>query len=228
MNMENLQQRLERKASIMVIGGLPPPKDPAASWFGKVRLARPSELWPAHRGKPMLPLCQINCSEMPYCPDHLSDLALITVFVSQDELPLDAPNGEGWELRAYTRLHNLIEIAEPEHSNPIKPFPIQWQLCENDYPCLDDVTIELSPEVEENFEDLFENQSRSKIGGWPTLIQSEIYWAPWNKHPANPEYVFQINSEEKANWWWGDAGVGHVGRGTGAAKNQWALSWQCY
>ncbi|HEX8776147.1 MAG TPA: hypothetical protein VF735_21435, partial [Pyrinomonadaceae bacterium] len=64
--------------------------------------------------------------------------------------------------------------------------------------------------------------------GWPTLIQSEIYWAPWNKHPANPEYVFQINSEEKANWRWGDAGVGHFGRGTGVAKNQWALSWQCY
>lgn len=228
MNIEDIKQQLERKASIMTIGGVRPPQDLSASWFGRVRLARADEVWPSHHGKPMLPLCQINCIELPYCPDRLSDLALITVFISQDELPLDSPNGEGWELRTYSRLDDLTEIVEPENSNLIKPFPIQWQLCEHDYPCLDDVTVELSPEVEENFEDLFENQSRSKLGGWPTLIQSEIYWAPWNKHPANPEYVFQINSEEKANWWWGDAGVGHFGRGTGEAQNQWAMSWQCY
>jgi hypothetical protein len=68
-----------------------------------------------------------------------------------------------------------------------------------------------------------------KLGGWPTLIQSEIFWAPWNRHPAAPEYVFQIDSTGKGNWSWGDGGVGYFGRGTAPGKtDEWALAWQCY
>ncbi|MHC4974852.1 MAG: DUF1963 domain-containing protein, partial [Planctomycetota bacterium] len=77
--------------------------------------------------------------------------------------------------------------------------------------------------------DLFENTPGFKLGGWPTLIQSEIFWAPWNRHPAAPEYVFQIDSTAKGNWSWGDGGVGYFGRGTAPGKtDEWALAWQCY
>ncbi len=62
--------------------------------------------------------------------------------------------------------------------------------------------------------------------GWPG--GREIYWAPLNKHPANPEYVFQIGTEPLADFAWGDQGVGYFGRGTGAARDQWTFSWQCY
>ena len=89
--------------------------------------------------------------------------------------------------------------------------------------------IPLPPEVEEDYVDLFENVQGFKLGGWPTLIQSEIYWAPWNKHPASPEYVFQIDSTEKGNWAWGDNGLGYFGRGTAPGhEDVWTLSWQCY
>ena len=60
-------------------------------------------------------------------------------------------------------------------------------------------------------------------------IQSEISWAPWQQHPISPEYVFQIDTSAKANWMWGDNGVGYFGRGTVTGRqDEWALEWQCY
>ena len=227
MNVEEIRRRLVRKASVMSLGGFRPPSDPFTTWFGRIRVALPHEIWPTDDGKPMLPLCQINCAELPYKPDALSDIALISVFITQDELPSDTPNGEGWSLRTYASLDGLVEIEEPKPTTLIKPFPVRWELIEEDYPIWDDVDIKVPPEVEDNYYDLFVNRDGSKVGGWPTLIQSEIYWAPWNKHPANPAYVFQIDSEEKAHWAWGHAGVGYFGRGTGSATDQWAFEWQC-
>jgi uncharacterized protein YwqG len=40
--------------------------------------------------------------------------------------------------------------------------------------------------------------------------------------------VFQIDTTEKGNWQWGDAGVGYFGRRTAAGhEDEWAISWQC-
>ena len=224
--MDILKQQLKRKASLIRLDETVSFADVYASYFGVVRLAATNEGWPIHNGKPMTPLCQINCLELPFRPDSLADIALITTFIAADELPLDSPNGDGWALRVYKELNSLIQIEAPRYSDPVKPYPIRWEVTEYDYPCLDDVTIALPAEVEENYDELFINQNGSKVGGWPSLIQSEIYWAPWNKHDAKPEYVFQIDSEEKANWQWGDAGVGYFGRGT--TRDEWAFTWQCY
>lgn len=110
-------------------------------------------------------------------------------------------------------------------------------LIEEDYPCWDDFVnlqmenkdLEITPEIEDNYFDVFENVSGFKIGGWPSLVQSEIYWAPFNQHPIKPQYVFQIDTTEKGNWMWGDNRVGYFGRGTEEGKkDQWAIEWQCY
>ena len=100
---------------------------------------------------------------------------------------------------------------------------------EADYPVLDDLPCALPREIEDDYYDRFPNVSGVKLGGWPTLIQSEIFWAPWNRHPHSPEYVFQIDSVEKGNWFWGDAGVGYFGRGTADGhENDWSIAWQCH
>ena len=175
MEVDEIRRKLARKASLMVVGGFRPPADPFASWFGRVRVALPDEAWPAHSEKPMLPLCQINCMELPYRPAAIADIAFISVFISQGELPYDTPNGEGWMLRNYPTLDHLVETREPDPGGLIKPFPVRWNLCEEDYPCWEDVEIELPPDMEENYNDLCENQEGSKVGGWPSLIQSEIF-----------------------------------------------------
>mgnify|MGYP000453965509 CR=1 FL=1 len=67
-----------------------------------------------------------------------------------------------------------------------------------------------------------------KLGGWPSLVQSEIYWAPQNEHPADPKYVLQIDSLKEARWQWGQDGCAYLGRGTAKGRqNEWAFEWQC-
>ncbi len=217
-----------RPVSLMQLGGFRPTDNPFASWFGRVRVSRPNESHPMHGGEPMLPLCQINCAELPYHPPSLADIRLLTVFIAPDELPMDTANGDGWLLRAYTEQDELIPIVTPEIASPIKAFPIRYELGAADYPCQEDAPVQVPDEYDDSYDDLFPNYERSKVGGYPTLIQGELYWSPYNRHPANPEYIFQINSEEKADWWWGDNGIGYFGRGTGTTRDVWTMTWTCY
>lgn len=132
-------------------------------------------------------------------------------------------------LRAYPTLDGIVVIDESENRGFIKPFPIRWEAIEEDYPTWDDAAfMELPQELDDNYYDLFETQQGTKIGGWPHYIQSGIFGTPPNQHPPDPEYAFQIDSEEKAHWAWGDGGTGYFGRGTGDTRNQWTLEWQCY
>lgn len=225
----DLQNTLCRRASRASVGGFRPSDDPLASWFGKVNMALPGENWPMSAGRPMMPLCQFNLTEMPFLPETLSDVAFLTLFIDQDELPSRKPNGDGWLLRTYSTLDGLVVFEPPPDRGYLKPFPIRWELINEDYPSWDDAAmLDLPPEASEDYHDLFETLQGTKIGGWPFTVQSEIFWAPWNQHPANPEYVFQVDSESKAGWLWGDSGFGYFGRGTGDSKDVWALEWQCY
>jgi hypothetical protein len=186
--------------------------------------------WPYSGDKPMLPLAQVNVEELHVVPNSLEDIAFITIFIDCEALPIDHnPNGSGWLIRTYKNINSLKPIEPPDQISPIKPFPMKPRVYEKDYPCWEDVAGSVPEELDENYYDLFDNLGGFKIGGWPTLIQAEIFWAPWNKHPANPEYVFQIDTEEKAHWSWGDGGVGYFGRGTAKDhEDTWVLEWQCY
>ena len=228
MDTQELEAKLRRKASRMIVGGFRPPDAPEASWFGRVRVARAGEEWPSHQDKPMLPLCQLNLADMPYLPPSLNDLSMITMFISAVSLPFEAENGDGWALRAYPSMEGLVEIEAPQHERFIRPFPVRWELIEADYPSYEDAALVLPVQQLRDHRDLFRSDHASKVGGWPALIQSEILWAPFNQHPANPEYVFQIATEEKARWQWGHGGTGYFGRGTGGARDVWALGWQSY
>jgi len=236
-SLETIKDKVKRKATLMQIGGFKPDNDLSSSWFGKVMLCLPGEEWPTCNGKPLNALCQINLTQLPYVPELLSDLEFITVFISPENYPSDDPNGVNWCLRSYKKIGDLIPLKQIETNSSIKAFQMKGILIDEDYPGWDDFSniqfkdseLELPEEIEENYWDHFNNISGFKIGGWPTLIQSEIYWAPYNQHPANPEYVFQIDSTEKGNWIWGDNGVGYFGRGIKEGhKDEWALEWQCY
>jgi len=229
-DLETLKNQLVRKASKAIVGGFRPPDDPLASWFGKVRVARQEEDWPLSNGRLMMPLCQLNLEEAPYKPEALQDVALITVFIDPYELPVtDTPNGQGWLLRAYPSMSGLVPLEQANHRMIIKPFPIQWELLDGDYPAWEDACdIDMPAEIEENYYDYFTTVNGTKLGGWPSVIQNQVYWAPPDQRTPDLEYVFQIDSEPKANWAWGDRGCGYFGRGSGSAKDIWTMTWQCY
>ena len=229
MNIEDAKERLVRRAIEFQIGGFRSEEDESASWFGRVNLAAPDEAWPLTDGKPMHALCQVNVKELPFRPTGLDDVEFITVFIGPDDLPDQSANGTNWCLRAYPDSKSLVSLSQVDSGSQIKALPMRPQIVEADYPMWEDVDIDLPEAIADDYYDHFANAGGLKIGGWPTLIQSEICWAPWNKHPALPRYVFQIDSTEKGNWMWGDCGVGYFGRGTAEGyEDDWACEWQCY
>lgn len=226
---ENFKKKIKRKTIVLDIGGFRPPEDPLHSWFGKVLYCSNGESWPIQNGEPMHALAQINITQMPFRPKGLDDIDFVTIFIGPKDLPNNASNGNDWELRAYNDISILIPLEQVDSGSDIKSFPMNPRIIEEDYPCWEDVPTKVPEEIEDDYYDLFDNISGFKLGGWPSLIQSEIYWAPWNKHEAVPEYVFQIDTSEKGNWMWGDNGVGYFGRGTAKGKkNEWTVEWQCY
>ncbi len=226
MKKEELRIALARPATIFETGGFRPVDDPFASWIGKVQIGKREESWPISNGKAMIPLCQLNLSTVAFKPKILSDIAFITIFVDSERIASDdEANGTTWCLRAYKSLDGLVEIAQMGSSSRIKPFQLREIYEPEDFPCWEDVPFSLPSELDDEYYDLFENSPGHKIGGWPTLIQGEVYWAPWNRHPAKPEFAFQIDSDDKAHWQWGHAGVGYFGRGTTEGmKDEWCFS----
>lgn len=221
------RKKLARMASRMARLKARPPEDFTHSWFGKVLAAAPGETWPQHQGQAMWPLLQVNCTALPHVPEALADIALITVFIAQDFLPDGTENGDGWLLRAYKTGAPLVHLPAQQIKNPIRPFAAQWEPID-DFPTHDDLPADFPDDLRDDYDDsgASENKAGTKVGGWPTTVQSEIFWAPMNAHPANPRFVFQVDSDPKANWQWGDGGVGYFGRGTDAGHDTWTLAWQ--
>lgn len=223
------QQR--RPASVAEVGGFRPPDDPLVSWFGGHFVGAEGETWPEHQGRPMWPLLQVFTRELPYCPPLLADVAAFTVFVVADDLPLPhSRNGEGWLLRHYKSEKGLSLLRQPELHTRIRPFPIRWVLLEADGLEWDDalnaVDFDEFNDLDERdetldpvdlFYDRYSSQSGTKVGGWPAHIQS-------GKLP-HQEFVFQIGTERKSHWSWGDNGIGYFYCGS---VGDWIMDWQCY
>ena len=63
-----------------------------------------------------------------------------------------------------------------------------------------------------------EKSEKTKLGGYPALIQGELQF-------GINDFVFQIGTEEKAGWYWGDSGIGYFGLND---EGKWLFEWTCY
>ena len=213
-----------RKASIAQIGGFRPPDDPLTSWFGGHFLALPEESWPTNEHGAMLPLLQVRTDELPYVPPQFAGIRFLTVFIDSKELPIDvATNGDHWLIRTYDTLDGLVPMETPEGSW-LRPFPIKWSLVEDEGPQWQDAwgihPLDAFNELEDCIELFYDRYHRhlfTKIGGWPSYIQGGLY---------DPDrFVFQISSEEKPRWMWGDNGNAYFYLDE---NNEWLMLWDCY
>lgn len=211
-----------RPASLAQIGGFRPPDNPLTSWFGK-GVALESEPLPEYNGKPMFPLLQINTSELPFIPQELSNTALLVLYLNRDEFPFDKSHGDGWLIREYASLGDLEPLPSDDLPLVVKPFPIHWTLVEDDAPSWEDSGSVISgmeyinddEEASEAFYTEFKRYHQTKVGGYPDCIQHEAL-------RANTEFVFQVGSEEKAQWMWAENGIGYFYKD---ATGKW--SWDC-
>jgi uncharacterized protein YwqG len=216
--------KLLRPTSVAQIGKARPNGNVLTSRFGGHFVGLSGEEWPLFRGRNMLPLIQVRLDELPLVPDELANIALFSVFVDPELPPVEAVNGNGWLIRTYSSLTSLEPIATPAAINPLKAFQILWVLEEKDSPSWEDVweiikaldTNETEPLLE-LFQVRYKTSHKTKIGGWPSFIQSGI--------ASDEPFIFQINSEPKVNWIWGDNGSGYFFRDS---SQTWKLYWQCY
>ncbi|MDH4203036.1 MAG: DUF1963 domain-containing protein [Phycisphaerae bacterium] len=218
-----------RKASIAQIGGFRPPDDSLCSWFGDVFVCKEGEEWPqwdrvvGKKGVYLTPLGQFNLTEAPYVPEKLKQFKMITVFIDDDYLPFDKAHGHGWIVRAYKSLEDLVPLEKPDVDFEIKPFPMKWELVENEGPSWEDAwgitdLTEYNLVADSEFYDRYQNSEKTKLGGYPALIQGELRF-------GINDFVFQIGTEEKAGWYWGDCGIGYFGLND---IGEWLFEWTCY
>lgn len=212
-----------RRASIAEIGGFRPPEVPITSYFGGRFVGESGEDWPQWENEPMLPLLQIKTDELPHRPQALDGIVLLNVFIGSKELPIDLPaeNGNGWLLRTYSSMEGLSPLTTPSESW-IRPFPIRWKLSETEGPQWEDAwgLYDLTEfnklgDAVNLFYARYKRHYLTKVGGWPSFIQGS---------PGSEGYVFQIGSEEKPRWMWGDNGNGYFS----FKEGKWFLYWDCY
>lgn len=218
-----LDQNL-KSAAIATIGGSRPTGDVFKSRFSGSFVMGKDEDWPVYNGKPMQALLQINVKELPFVPVPLRDYAFITVFCVEDEYFFHRKEGNGWIIRTYANNVDLEVRTNPISNSGIKSFEIQWDLSANEGPNWEDAwtVVNLNEFNELNdsgdlFYDRYNNNERTKVGGWPALIQSELEMKAEN-------FVFQIGSEPKANFNIGDGGTIYIG----LIDGEWVGESQCY
>jgi uncharacterized protein YwqG len=157
----------------------------------------------------------------------LEGLKLLTFFVAPDCGSLEKESGNDWCVRAYKSLSDLAPLGMPNDAPRLKRgFEARWEESA-DYPTDDDPEIQI-PDGFEQSDAALENVRRTKIGGYPSHIQSDLWWES-RAHPARPRFCWQIDSEPKVGLAWGDGGMVYLARGTAqGCENRWFLDWQCY
>jgi uncharacterized protein YwqG len=195
------------------------------SFFGVVKASLPDERWPEYQGNPMLGILQLNLEDLVYRPPGTEDIRLLTLFVDSESYP----EREGsWLLRTYRSLSKLKCLESPNRELEVRQVSLGPPALIEDYPCFEELAEDIEDELWDTFSEQHPTARGVKLGGWPSLVQSEISWAPQNEHPADPKYVLQIESLEEARWQWGHDGCAYLGRGTVKGRqNEWVFEWPC-
>ena len=209
MTVNDVKEKLAKKAVEFQTGGIRPTKTLSESWIGCVCWKMPDEVLPVDKeGKEMQPIATFFLKELPYVPQHLQEIELITVFISED-ICGHRDNTEGYfQIRTYKTLEGL-EYCE-WNASIMKAFPVVPKLVEKDYPMWDDADFpaELFEEIlrleEEEDIEYYEHIAEEsyymhKVGGYPAYIQAGDCLNGY-------EFAFQISSDEKAQFNFVDSG----------------------
>jgi len=208
--LDYIKNTLAKPAVIFETGGKRPTKELMESWIGRVGWKTSGEELPEDQGgEPMVPVMTLFIKNLPSVPETMKHIELITVFISVTAIEECILEEGDFCVRTYDSLEAL-ESCDWQ-TDYIKAFPLIPKSIEEDYPAWDSddipesirnriLELENAGEID-YFEDIADDDDKCfhKIGGYPSYIQSGITW-------ENYEFIFQIASDEKANFYFGDAG----------------------
>lgn len=226
MHIEEIKDKLRKKAVVFQTGGARPENTIKQSWIGKVNLGYAEEVSPLDVNQnPMCPLMQLCLVDLPFIPQALQNTKLLTVFISSDFL--DEPEGN-FCIREYPILEGLVEKDFGGRYEGVKPFPLFPQLIENDFPAWDsdiqsdlaDIILHMEEKGIDYYENIYEeNEALHKIGGYAN------YCCGNDGFEAGYEFVLQIASDYKAGLCIMN---GNIYFAKNPADNQWQASWDSF
>jgi len=230
MKIEEIKQKLQKKALTFEIGGFRPTNDLTASMYGDVKVCKRGESWPyTNEGDPMIPIFQLDCANLDFKPKTLSKVVFITFFMHPNKLPFEGEkNGDDWVVREYLSMEELIPIEKPNEQFPILPFEMRANLIKVDFPQWDseDIPENLRDQISEleeceeitSYFDEVDMIDGFKVGGYPNYSQS----GP----SMGVDFAIQVDSSEKCHWMWGDSGMAFLFRDN--ETGEWYFYWDCY
>ncbi len=170
-----------------------------ASYFGLVNILGAEESWPAFEGRALSPILQIDCDDIPIEGHPLKDYAYVTLFALPDE-PCYRFN-QDYVLRVYGRDDAVRSVERPEVPLVTKPGKMAFDEIFSDYPDRNDFPAPLRAFLEDRKLDevYLDNDSNfhTVVGGWPDWLQFSELW-------HHPEFLFQVDSLDFDDWFWGD------------------------
>ncbi|MEO1174371.1 MAG: DUF1963 domain-containing protein, partial [Myxococcota bacterium] len=201
MDLEALLQQIGRRCTSLEAGGFRPTHELDESWLGRVSYYSRNESIPTDtHGDRMVELGQFYLPAFPYVPPCLSEVVMLTAFISP-ELQGDSDLMEGcFAIREYREVDSLVQKSFGRSASGLKPFPLRPHLVETDHPVWDGGG--LTPEQEDaflaleeknvisNYYDVTSHAYGHKFGGYPSFCQSGV-----DLHPH--EFVFQVSSDPK-------------------------------
>ncbi|AUC77883.1 DUF1963 domain-containing protein [Olleya sp. HaHaR_3_96] len=235
MTVEDLKNKIAKPVTKLTTGGFRPKNTIEESWIGKVFAYHEDEEIPKDKnGDLMVPLAQFYLPNLPYVHPRISKTKLITVFITGELPECFEPMGENWVIREYENL-DTIKIKKLENPNSfLKAFPLQAELDENDFPLWDGGGLSMEDEAEvlklenegiiEDYFDITEHIYDHKIGGYPSFCQSGI--GDSDGFGEGFQFVFQISSDEKANFNVIDNGSLMFAKNSDT--NQWSVYYDFY
>ena len=187
-----------------------------SSRFAGEAVARAGEAWPVYEALgshttasgqvPLFFLGQINVGELPFVPESLKGLALISIFVDPE-----FRNPERCLVRAYESIDGLVALPAPLGVTPRAPCAMDFEMCE-DAPCVRDPAL---ADFSEGVRELVSSHHvlASKIGGYGSRLQEHPF-GDLQSHPAKPKFCLQLFAIESLKVGWVDAGAFYLARGT--------------
>ncbi|CDF79611.1 conserved hypothetical protein (DUF1963) [Formosa agariphila KMM 3901] len=235
MTVEDIKNKIAKPVTTFRAGGFRPTHTIEESWLGKVYAFHEDEELPTDKhGDLMLPLAQFYLPNLPYVHPNIKKTKLITVFISQALPEQLEPMGDRWMIREYEDLDG-ITIKNIDHPDSfLKPFPLQVDFQEQDFPLWDGGGLSIDMESEilkledegiiDDYFDISEHVYDHKIGGYPSFCQSGIGDA--EGFGEGFQFVFQISSDEKVNLNVVDSGSLMFAKNS--ETKQWSLYYDFY
>ena len=211
-----------RNASFAELGGFRPNKNNReTSWWGGNFLGLEGDAVPIckNSGRKMHPVLQVRVDELPYRPEPLKEVALLTLwFDLQTKGLFNASNGYGFEVRTYETLEGLTPLGVGYREHETFPtFPIKWHGLEGDLPDWESFEGAPSMVMRSSDTDWFDNlparEERARLQKtMPVKIGGHDQWWQSPKRVEGGTYVFFIDSTMRGQFGFPGGGNGNFFR----------------